>query len=458
VGYFDVTTEDLIYQLFEELGEFAQRASADIKSIRNDLDPWFKLPHPSGRGSILTSKNASAMLDELSTRAIRLRSLETRVSHADVKNDVGREALQRFLTEKRQIDRKQGDRLLSWAAKRADGRCGDYTYIYPVRFTFQEEPREIDLGPVKLKWLRGFHPEFIRYSKKYLAEQKDEKSLAWARRQLREALEYYKSYKWFAAATVNGCDSKCAEDATYELVTSALDCLHFLIGRKSTYRLEIGRFKLANDNRALAWIEPGDAMRVRTSYGSLDAMGFEDGWSKDLERPDVLESLGLIRTVLEAKADLRLDRPLASRFLDAARWFGEGVRDQKPYSKIVKFITAIERIVVAGKTQDIAETVATRVADLTLFSDNVADWHKRRTLVKKAYDARSALLHGSASPFSKSVTESVSSCGDLAEETLYTVLHRLRIDGLGASDVSEKQYSDWFDGIRNWVDSIHGRT
>ncbi|KLE31922.1 hypothetical protein AAW01_10770 [Aurantiacibacter gangjinensis] len=308
-----------------------------------------------------------------------------------------------------------------------------------------------------MKWLRAFHANLFRYAKKYLSDQKDEKSLEWARKQLREAVDYYKSYKWFAEVTVKGCDAKRAEDAAYELATSALDCLYFLIGRQGTYRVEIGRFKLASDNRALAWVSPDNSLMVQTSYGSLDAMGFKDGWSKDLQRPDVKESLDLIRTVIEAKADLRIRRPLANRFLEAARWFGEGVRDRKSHSKIVKFITAIERLVVAGKSDDISETVATRVADLTIESDDVADWERKKACVKKAYGVRSDLVHGSVSPFSDSVLKSVSSCGDLAEETLYTILHRIRKDGLIAPDVSEKQYAEWLEGVRHWVTDIHGR-
>jgi hypothetical protein len=196
-------------------------------------------------------------------------------------------------------------------------------------------------------------------------------------------------------------------------------------------------------------------MIVQTSHGSLDAMGFAEGWSKDLERPDVMETLELIRTVLEAKADLQIRRPLASRFLDSARWFGEGVRDRQSFSKVIKFITAIERLVVAGKTEDISEMVATRVADLTLESDVKDDWERKKALVKKAYSLRSDLVHGSVSPFSDQVLKGVSICGDLSEELLHAVLHRMRNDGLVASEVSEAQYAQWFDHIRDYVEQIH---
>lgn len=449
---------EIIQALIQELGEFAQRTSADLTSIRDELDPWYALPHPIGSGSLLTSKSASSAVDELVARALRLRNLEARVSHGDLKRELGKGLIKRFLSEKRTIDRQQVDRLLSWAAKRAEGRCGEYTYFYPVRFTFQEEPGEIDLGPVKLTWLRKFDATLFAHAKAYLRQCEDENSRSWARKQIRDAIDYYKSYKWFATASIKGCDEKRAEDAAYNLLTSAIDCLYFLIGRKGSYRVEIGRFKLAQDTRALAWLKPDGSMTVRTSHGSLDAMGFRDGWSEDLARPDVLETLSLIRTVLEAKADLSLHRSLADRFLDAARWFGEGVRDQQSFSKVVKFTTAIERLVVAGKTEDIAETVAIRVADLTLESDEKFDWDKKRAKVKRVYGLRSNLVHGSVSPFSDDVMKGVSTCGDLSEEVLYTFLHRIRGEGLVSVDTSEAQYAQWFEGIREWVTQLHARS
>lgn len=277
-----------------------------------------------------------------------------------------------------------------------------------------------------------------------MSEKADEKSRAWSSDHLRRAIEYYRSYKWFSEVTVDGFDEETAEDAAYEVLTSALDCLYFLMGRKGTYRVEVGRFKIANDDRALIWTKPDDSMVVRVSSGSLNVMGFEDGWSKELERQDVRRTLDLIKSVLAAKADLRIDRPLANRFADSARWFGEGVRDRKSYSKIVKFITAIERLVVAGKTDDISETVGVRVADLTIQSDDPKDWEEKKALVKRAYATRSDLVHGSVSPLSSSVLKSVSVCGDIAEEVLYVMLHRLGADGLVAIDVSENQYADWF--------------
>lgn len=451
------STASLIEKIFIELGDFARRASEDRQAIRDDLEPWASLPHPSGMGSMLTSKQASAMVDELTTRALVKKNLKTRVCYGDIRKEIGEGLVARFISEKRPIDQRQADRLLSWAAKRAEGRCGEFTFFYPVRFTPTKEPGEIDLGPVKLKWLRKFDPELFALAKGYMRTEEGDEPKKWTRTQVRRALEYYKSYKWFAEVKVRGCDEKRGEEVSLDVATASLDCLHFLIGRRATYRAEIGRFKVANDDRALAWIRPDKSLIVQTSYGSLDAMGFADGWSNDLERSDVQESLSLIRTVLEAKSDLRLERPLANRFLDAARWFGEGVRDAQSFSKIVKFITAIERLVVAGASNEIAETVSTRVADLTIASDNRADWEAKKSRVKRAYAARSELVHGSVSPFSESILKSVSECGDLAEETLYTMLHRLREDELVASDVSENQYANWFEGIRSWVERIHIR-
>ena len=44
--------------------------------------------------------------------------------------------------------------------------------------------------------------------------------------------------------------------------------------------------------------------------------------------------------------------PLARRFLDAAAWYGEAVRDEFPASRLVKYVIAIERIVATSKNEE----------------------------------------------------------------------------------------------------------
>ncbi|WP_347302036.1 hypothetical protein V5740_08350 [Croceibacterium sp. TMG7-5b_MA50] len=446
---------ELISYILSEVAATATKASKSLSSVFEEVDPWFMMPHPQGHGSLLVSKKAVSALDTLVMRVIKLRDLESRVTYSDIKKELGAEIIKRFVSEGRAIDQKQTDRLLSWAAKRAAARCGEFTYYYPLRFTFTSEPGEIDIGAVKIRWLDQFQPEIFNQVKAYLRANPSESDRKWARKHLRTAAEYYKSYKWVAVVTVKNCDAKRAQDAAHDLLTSALDCLYFLIGRKGTHRVEVGRFQISSDSRALAWIKKDGLMTIQTSTGSLDAMGFPEGWSKDLQREDVVETLQLIRLVLNSKVDLSVRRPIASRFLDAARWFGEGVRDKQSFSKVVKFITAIERLMVAGSKSDIAETVSTRVADLTMSSDCLDDWRLKKKIVKEAYDLRSKLVHGSVSPFSKSVSEGVLICGDVAEEVLYAFLHRVGKDGLLKTDLSEDQYARWFDHIREWVSRLH---
>tara|TARA_B100000745_G_C20083099_1_gene370064 strand:- start:84 stop:1019 length:936 start_codon:yes stop_codon:yes gene_type:complete len=243
MNFSDQKPEELINALLIDIANFSKRIFADLPSARNDFSTWFSLPHPSGNGSMATSKIASSIVDELVERALAMRNLEGRIKRSNLKKDIGKGFVERFINERRDIDRRQADRLLSWAAKRAEGRCGQFRFYFPVRFTFQEEPGEIDLGPVKLKWLDKFRAENFGLAKAYLSEKADEKSRAWSSDHLRRAIEYYRSYKWFSEVTVDGFDEETAEDAAYEVLTSALDCLYFLMGRKGTYRVEVGRLK-----------------------------------------------------------------------------------------------------------------------------------------------------------------------------------------------------------------------
>ena len=64
VNWTEKSETQLIEAILTELGETAEQAKAGLKEILPQLDPWFRLPQPSGTGDILTSKLASAGIEE----------------------------------------------------------------------------------------------------------------------------------------------------------------------------------------------------------------------------------------------------------------------------------------------------------------------------------------------------------------------------------------------------------
>jgi hypothetical protein len=123
----------------------------------------------------------------------------------------------------------------------------------------------------------------------------------------------------------------------------------------------------------------------------------------------------------------------------------------------VKYITAIERAVVAGTQKSIKRTVAKRVSNLLYSSLEGVNWQTTFDNVLSAYALRSDLVHGSVSPFSDAVSAGVNTCGQLAEDTLRVLLFRMSNEGLLARDVSERDYAAWFERADEYVIALRSR-
>lgn len=442
-----------IQAILEDLVLMQKLFREDRDAAREEMDPWLMLPHPSGNGSMMASKEAGRRIEELAERARASLKLERRVTLQNVKGALKPELVKRFVTEGRQVSASEADKLLSWSAKAARRDCKDRTFYLPVRFTFTSEPEHLQLGPVALMTREFAGRKLVQSMRDWLRESDPKDKQRGSRRHLQQALEYYRNFKWVAEVKIHGCDEKTAEAAAQKAVQSALDILHIILSRRHTRKMRIGGPGLASDKQAGFVLVEGKGLTVSTSYGGFDEVGFADGWSEELEREDIAEMIRLAGIALHCRADLTISRPMSERYLDAAKWFGEAVRDPSMSSQAVKYVTAIERIVTAGKTEAIEDTVATRTADL-LFVPEYSDlWTEHYDTARRAYKLRSDLVHGSISPHDEGVALTLSDCGSIAEELLIATLYRFGDHALQFEQISNKQYAAWFEAARSQIES-----
>jgi hypothetical protein len=439
--------------ILDDLVRMQELARTDPEALRAEMDPWLMLPHPSGNGSMISSKEANRRLEKLAERARASMGLERRVTLQSVKNALKNELVKRFISEGREANASEADKLLSWSAKAAKRDCKDRTYYLPIRFTFNSEPEFLKLGPVTLM-TRAYAGRHLAPSMRaWLKAGDSDKKKRSSRKHLQQALEYYRNFKWVAEVTIHGCDEKTADAAAHKAVQSALDILHIILSRRHTRKMRIGGPGLASDKQAELIIVEGKGLTVSTSYSGFEEVGFADGWSAELQRDDIAEMIRLAGIALKCRADLTISRPMSERYLDAAKWFGEAVRDPSMSSQAVKYVTAIERIVTAGNTEKIEETVATRTADLLFVPEYPHLWEEHYNKARRAYKLRSDLVHGSISPHAEGVALTLSDCGSIAEELLNATLFRFGDHALQFEDISNKQYAAWLENVRSYIKS-----
>lgn len=442
------TSEALALAVIEDLISFDRLANGEFREALEAADPWLQFPHSSGRGSRLAGPRTRECLRELTKRALQSDRLSERANFGEAFRFLKERFAKTFIADQVAICPDSVEDLMKSTANYSRSRLSNWEVWLPVRFAFQTDDVRILLGDVELlpaKFLfRQLHGEIRHYISGASPQDRELQ-----KRQVVDAIEYYKNYKWAARVQIYGCDAKTIRLAAEDTLLSALDCLHVAFGRKISSRLRVGSLAVSHAQSSTVLRRDGGPAEIWWSRGTLDVLGLPDNWADWLADTDLNHLLKLSGVALEAKSRFESERTLAARYLECARWFGEAVRDDAPFSKIVKYITAIERGVVAGSRSSLKTTVATRVSDLLYTTLEGVSWHQTFEDVRNAYRLRSDLVHGTVSPFDDSVKAGVANCGELAENTLRVLLFRLSAQ-LTDTKISERDYASWFSEIRDY--------
>src|SRR5262249_30183915 len=145
-------------------------------------------------------------------------------------------------------------------------------------------------------------------------------------------------------------------------VSSAADILHLLLGAHFSARMLIGGPRIAADQRARITRGTDGALDIMISREPMGQM-LEDNWWEIVSGGDGAHYLSAAGEALEVTTDPDLVRPLCYPFLDALSWFGQAVREVSDAARVVKYIAAIERMVLTGE-DTVVKTVTNRCAAL----------------------------------------------------------------------------------------------
>jgi len=411
-----------------------------LKSFPKE-DMWDQLPAPGG-GHWLCGRAAGERLDRLASEALRRAGIEGRAQLSTARRPIERLLVERFVTQGRPIDRKQVDRVIAAAGSWARSKCVDCIHFLPCHLMHSQQPQELKLGPVTFRNRSSFAERIRCALRAEKANALARGGLGRERKFWLDSISYYKAFKWFAEVLVPVSDEKTSAKMARRAVTSALDCLHLLLGASHSDEMEVGGPRITRDRRGTLTFS-NEGLGASISIAGRGQVGYRDGWADALEREDVTQLLGLFDVAMEATIEPGAGRPLSRRFLDAAHWFGEAVREQNsPAAKIVKFVTALERMVMTDEREDIANTISTRIAALCA---GVGEHQKWVDDVREVYDLRSKLVHGSMSPTDPRVRQGVWKCARIAEQTLSMALHWFRPEGLRFEDFSNKRLAKNFE-------------
>ena len=437
--------EEDIHFIFTERARFMalEQKWFSTKEFPEELREAFlwEIPHPTDKTNKLTvGRQAIARLESLTATALRRAGIERQIDLLAMRMPLGTILFRKFVLEKRPLDTKNIDRALSEVAKLAQRSITSRTHFIPCHLMHSEEPSEFTIGPIRFMSQKAFRSHVAAV---ICQDRSSYRGDHWLRR---HCAQYYRNFGWIAEVTIPGCDEKTSERLATAAVTSALDCLHILFSARHSARMTVGGPAVNHDRSARVKLVD-TKLSFSASIGSLGEVAFPDDWASALERPDYRLLLHLFGIALESAVDPRLDRPLSERFLDAAQWFGEAVRESSGAAKVIKYVTALERLVMTDEKDDITSQVAARVSAICMDPDDPGSRDRLRRDAERSYSLRSKLAHGSLSPKSDQVVEGVRLGAELCELTLVNTLAAFGSQGLRAEKLTRADVVNGFHTI-----------
>lgn len=403
------------------------------------------LPHPSGTGRMICGRQAYKRVVSIAGLAGEKSKLTGCVTSHNLEKETEELLVQRFWLDKRPLDEKQIALFLSAIGKAAKKKCRDTTHLIPCTLMENQNPACFSIGRVtfhnRANFKKRMRPLLRGYAKEYAQDRRE-----FSRRLMFFAVKRYRAFDWIAEAKIEGCDDSTSSMLAERVVTSAVNFLHLCFRAQHTDRMRIGGPAFKDERSGGVLINSNGEPQPYSSWRSSGQYGFSDDWAKRLENEGEKALLRLFGVALETEANPRLNRPISRRVLDAAQWFGDAARDERPQTKLIKFVTALERMVMTGETTEISKLIATRVSALCSTMDG-SDREKWRKDVLEVYEIRSDLLHGSASPYDSRVGVSIGKAARLAEQTIFSAVIALNEEALTAENVSVRRLKRWYNRV-----------
>ena len=411
------------------------------------------------QGQLWLSREASKRISVIA-KELGLRSgLVARVEHSTLYSVASDVIVGELYPHREKLDVSRIDRAMNEAVKRLKMHCVDRVHYIPCHLMWSKDPSTLAIGPVTFHNRGSFRQLLL--SKRHLQPSYD---AIWqrehGRKLLADTLRFYRKFRWVAEVEVKGFDANISSKVAGRAVTSALDCLHIFLSPKHSAEMQIGGPATHWERRASLCLNAQGELWPSTSGSAVGQVNFTDGWSKALERDDTRHFFELFSTAVEAVINPELKRPLSRRFLDAAQWFGEAVRDERASTSVVKYVMAIERMMTTDADKEksdngdesITSNLGSRVSALCFDPKIPGDRKAWRKKVSSAYNLRSNLVHGSMSPLDDEAEKSRWIIGETARFALLRAVEAFDVSGLKRDDLKGEELREWFGEVVKWAD------
>ena len=421
---------------------------------KHPYEAFCQIPHPDGKGHFLCGDLARKRLGKLTSLVLDLdHGLGRRVGRQRARDAVEDAFVKRVLRERLEVNQETSVLLLQDALTTLRKSLSVTEHYFPCVFFPNGGPDEFSIGPVtftrRVKFFKDRKLVFkhsvdaktvahIVHVNEMVAQgfpRERAYSEAESRKLVRglqaRSIKSYRAYPWVASVMVIDCDKASSKERAIRAVEIALHIVRLLLGAEPTRKLRLAWSQSEPLQTAHLY---ADANGVIQASGSSSALGpVAKNWHEALmQGSSELVALGSLLTKIVDPVEMH---HLHQRLIDAINWFGDAATDSNASSSIVKYVSAIERLLFVKFEQGRTKTFPTRVKAI-LKEFGCDDDSRVYEQACKVYKIRSVLVHGSYSPTEDKAHEIVLLAEELSRMCLLcsTHLYLMMLQALGSVD------------------------
>jgi Apea-like HEPN len=438
-------------------------------------DFWCEIPHPSGKGYVTCGPDGWKKILHLSDLVFRYKpDLAPRLSRNMVVNCVSQIYSELILANKKDVGEDMAGIFLNAVCARIESTLVTIECHFPCVLFYGGKTEKFSVGPVTFQRTR----EFFRESKDALkiglvaaSATAAGSASSWATNgraqdtwtgRLRQmyAITYrdYRAYPWVASVRMNGFPEEMAKQKSVQIVNLALSVMRIVVGAKLTSGIGVARGLLEARRSSSLWRDSEGKMHVGISSKMLGPVSLR-GW-EDMLKPPLCSYLFMLGESLRALADGFVVSHGHQRLIDAVSWYGDAAGDPQYSSKIIKYVSSIETLVI-GTRQQGGTKKAFKDRLSALFDhfdcDEMGDIENRSSAL---YEIRSKALHGGLHRRSEELVRYASEAEEMARMCLLCMSQVCPMIEYASGDIDAEKWEELMQRIQregvDWLASLAG--
>jgi len=254
-------------------------------------------------------------------------------------------------------------------------------YHFPCVLAGAKDPEEFIVGLVRLSTATRFESRLasldssgIKFNEEVRGDQ---------------FLEHIRQFGWVISVQVPPCSPEISKARAELAARTAINIVRVWFGLGHGRRMRVVHLEPATANFSKYLVEASKGISLMWSR-TREGAAIDDGWFAQVEEDHLKIVSWLLRDIL---FDERSE--IAERLIDALSWFGDAAFEPSPGARIAKLVMLLERLTTNARFSK--KRFCKRVAILALESGDEADFTEKYWKAYDFYNARSTVVHGSAS-------------------------------------------------------------